>query len=66
VRNADYDRWFVDAPAETAEERLIQRHLAAGIESSRPVAAKRVAENDLPNGDLVRSLLIKPDVVVVN
>lgn len=38
----------------------------AGIETSAIAAAERVAENDLPNGELIRSLLIKPDVVVVN
>jgi pantothenate kinase len=60
------DRWFVDIPAHTARDRLAQRHLAAGIETSRPDAIRRAETNDLPNGELIRSLLIEPDVVIEN
>ncbi|KAK8135169.1 nicotinamide riboside kinase [Apiospora sp. TS-2023a] len=60
------ERWFVDVPPEVAKERLILRHLAAGIETSREAAAHRAEENDLPNGDLIRSNLIEPDVRIVN
>ncbi|KAK7978713.1 nicotinamide riboside kinase [Apiospora saccharicola] len=59
-------RWFVDVPPEVAKERLVLRHLAAGIETSREAAAHRAEENDLPNGDLIRSNLIEPDVRIVN
>lgn len=44
----------------------MQRHLAAGIETSREAASLRVEDNDLPNGELVRTKLVKPDIVVVN
>ncbi|KAK8093348.1 hypothetical protein PG997_000033 [Apiospora hydei] len=60
------ERWFVDVPPEIAKERLVLRHLAAGIETSREAAAHRVEENDLPNGDLIRSKLFEPDVRIVN
>ncbi|KAK8085940.1 hypothetical protein PG994_000914 [Apiospora phragmitis] len=60
------ERWFVDVPPEVAKERLVLRHLAAGIETSREAAAHRAEENDLPNGDLIRSKLIEPDVRIVN
>ncbi|KAK8078596.1 hypothetical protein PG996_004766 [Apiospora saccharicola] len=61
-----HERWFVDVPPEVAKERLVLRHLAAGIETSREAAAHRAEENDLPNGDLIRSNLIEPDVRIVN
>ncbi|RMZ71160.1 phosphoribulokinase uridine kinase family [Pyrenophora seminiperda CCB06] len=60
------ERWFVDAPPEKVQDRLVQRHLAAGIETSMPAAIARAQENDMPNGELIRSLLVKPDVVIQN
>ncbi|KAK8024988.1 P-loop containing nucleoside triphosphate hydrolase protein [Apiospora arundinis] len=60
------EKWFVDVPPEVAKERLVLRHLAAGIETSREAAAHRAEENDLPNGHLIRSKLLAPDVRVVN
>ena len=59
--------WLVDVPSlEVAKERLVQRHLAAGIETSREAASRRVEDNDLPNGELVKTKLVEPDLVVVN
>ncbi|PVH94824.1 phosphoribulokinase/uridine kinase [Periconia macrospinosa] len=63
---ADSSRWFVDVPADVVRDRLAKRHLAAGIESTMAQAIKRAEENDLPNGDLIRALLIKPDVIIDN
>jgi hypothetical protein len=45
---------------------LAARHVAAGIETSYEAAVKRAETNDIPNGELIRSLLIKPDVVIRN
>lgn len=59
-------RWFVDAPVEIVRDRLAQRHLAAGIETSKSAAIARAEENDIPNGELIRSLLIEPDVKIEN
>jgi pantothenate kinase len=59
-------RWFVNIPAETAKQRLIERHLRAGIEPTREAAAARAEENDLRNGDLIRTKLIKPDIWIEN
>jgi pantothenate kinase len=59
-------KWFVDVPRDVVQERLVQRHLVAGIETSALKAVERVKENDLPNGDLIRKLLITPDVVLEN
>ena len=60
------EKWFVDVPREVVEQRLAQRHLIAGIETNLLKAVERVRANDLPNGDLIRELLITPDVVVEN
>lgn len=59
-------RWFVDVPPHVAKQRLIKRHIEAGIEPSIEMAEARVEDNDLPNGNLIRSKLIKPDITVVN
>ncbi|MCJ1225087.1 hypothetical protein MMC12_001736 [Toensbergia leucococca] len=42
--------WFVHVDFETARRRLVQRHLKAGIAKDVEAAYKRVAENDLVNG----------------
>ncbi|KAJ8109471.1 hypothetical protein OPT61_g7436 [Boeremia exigua] len=60
------ERWFVDVPAETVKNRLAARHLAAGIETSYEAAVRRAETNDIPNGELIRSLLIEPDVTIHN
>ncbi|KAH6031841.1 hypothetical protein HBI83_022470 [Parastagonospora nodorum] len=60
------EKWFVDAPIDTVRDRLAERHLAAGIEDSMQAAVQRANENDIPNGAMIRSMLIKPDVVIEN
>lgn len=60
------ERWFVDAERDLVKQRLATRHLLAGIETTAIAAEKRAEENDLPNGDLIRQLLIKPDVCIQN
>ena len=59
-------RWFVDVPPETVRDRLAARHLAAGIETSYEAAVQRAETNDIPNGEMIRSLLIEPDVTIHN
>jgi pantothenate kinase len=51
---------------ETIRNRLAKRHLAAGIETSMSGAIARAEENDIPNGELIRSMLVKPDVIIQN
>lgn len=63
---SDLCRWFVDAPPSIALERLSERHLQAGIETSREAAIARTLENDIPNGEMIRSSLIEPTIRVVN
>lgn len=60
------ERWFVDAHSDVVRERLAKRHLAAGIETSMPAAIQRAEENDIPNGAMIRSMLVKPDLTIQN
>ncbi|KAH8901529.1 P-loop containing nucleoside triphosphate hydrolase protein [Thozetella sp. PMI_491] len=66
ISNCVDEKWFVDAPPAAAKERLVARHLQAGIESTREAAAIRAEDNDIPNGNLIRRKLIKPDVTILN
>jgi pantothenate kinase len=45
--------WFVSVDRDVARERLIARHLAAGLADTPEAAAKRADENDLLNGDFI-------------
>jgi pantothenate kinase len=47
-------------------ERLAKRHLAAGIEATIQAAVQRAEENDIPNGTMIRSMLVKPDMIIQN
>ncbi|KAI1050678.1 hypothetical protein LB505_012888 [Fusarium chuoi] len=60
------NKWFVDIPVDIARERLASRHLRAGIETTIEAAIKRANENDIPNGDYIRSHLIEPNVRIIN
>ncbi|KAH6655779.1 phosphoribulokinase/uridine kinase [Truncatella angustata] len=60
------EKWFVNVPEEIARARLVERHLAAGIETSKASAAIRAADNDIPNGDLIRAHLVEPDIEIMN
>ncbi|KAH6867351.1 phosphoribulokinase/uridine kinase [Thelonectria olida] len=60
------DKWFVDVPTDVARERLAARHLKAGIETTRDAALLRAEENDIPNGEYIRSRLIEPSVRIIN
>ena len=42
--------WFVDVDEGRAKERLVERHVKAGIAKDTDDAAKRAEDNDLPNG----------------
>ena len=43
--------WLVDVDFEVARRRLVRRHVKAGIAADEAEAEKRVAENDLVNGE---------------
>ncbi|BCS28998.1 kinase-related protein [Aspergillus puulaauensis] len=42
--------WFVDVDFDTARQRLVKRHVKAGIAEDEAAAEKRANENDLVNG----------------
>jgi pantothenate kinase len=58
------DTWFVDVDPQLALTRIAKRHLASGIEKDWAGALLRAQRNDVPNGDLVRTTLIKPMMYV--
>lgn len=43
--------WFVDVDFATARQRLVGRHVKAGIVPTEEEANKRVMENDFVNGE---------------
>ena len=47
------EKWFITVDKEVAKERIIRRHLAAGIVTTEAEAAKRFEENDWPNGEYI-------------
>ncbi|PWW75283.1 P-loop containing nucleoside triphosphate hydrolase protein [Tuber magnatum] len=56
--------WFVEVDRGVARERLISRHLEAGLADTREAAAKRADENDLPNGDYLIANGLEPHRVI--
>ncbi|MCJ1472226.1 putative kinase [Lambiella insularis] len=58
------DKWLVDVADELARDRVAKRHIQSGIESMWEDAVRRADDNDLPNGQLIRDKLIKPNIVV--
>ena len=56
--------WFIDVPREVAKQRLIRRHLEAGIVNTEEEGRRRAEENDLVNGDLVRERRVRVDKLV--
>ncbi|KAH7304273.1 phosphoribulokinase/uridine kinase [Stachybotrys elegans] len=66
IANIVDDRWFIDVNPQVALERLVTRHIQAGIETSRDAAVARALENDIPNGDMIRSKLIEPTIRIIN
>lgn len=57
--------WFVQVDFETARQRLVKRHIEAGIARDEMDANKRVRENDLVNGkEIVDDRLDVQEVVI--
>lgn len=55
------ERWFYDVPEEVALQRVVQRHIAAGLAADRQAAEAKALANDVLNAQLVLSKLITPD-----
>ena len=58
-------RWFLVVDPEVARERLVRRHVEAGICGSEEEARDRVERNDFVNGDLIRSCRVDVDRDIV-
>ncbi|EEB05518.1 nicotinamide riboside kinase [Schizosaccharomyces japonicus yFS275] len=59
-----YDiRVFLPIDVATARERLVRRHMLAGLAKTREEAEKRADSNDLPNLLFVQQHLLHPDLV---
>ncbi|KFX98539.1 hypothetical protein O988_04300 [Pseudogymnoascus sp. VKM F-3808] len=58
------ESWFVSISRETAKDRLVKRHLQAGIETTTEAAALRAEENDLKNGDYIKENMISPSFII--
>ncbi|OBT55497.1 hypothetical protein VE04_04550 [Pseudogymnoascus sp. 24MN13] len=58
------ESWFVSISRETAMDRLVKRHLEAGIETTTEAAALRAEENDLPNADHINENMICPSFII--
>lgn len=57
--------WFVEVDEAVAKERLIKRHVVAGIASNEEEAAERAENNDLVNGrEIVQGRLQVHEVIV--
>uniref|UniRef100_A0AC34FP37 NB-ARC domain-containing protein n=1 Tax=Panagrolaimus sp. ES5 TaxID=591445 RepID=A0AC34FP37_9BILA len=54
-------KWLITADWEIIKERLIQRHLNAGICANYGEAIARANENDIPNGHYIIENSVKPD-----
>ncbi|KAL4878595.1 P-loop containing nucleoside triphosphate hydrolase protein [Aspergillus karnatakaensis] len=56
--------WFVDVDFDTARQRLIKRHVKAGIAEDEAEAEKRANENDLVNGREIVDLRLDVQEVI--
>ncbi|PKI84611.1 hypothetical protein MVES_001761 [Malassezia vespertilionis] len=53
-------RWLLDITMDTARERLIRRHVEAGIAKNADEAALQADKNDLPNGEWIYAHTVTP------
>ena len=57
-------RVLIHVDPEEARNRVAARHVLSGIEPTLELGVRRFDSNDGPNGDLIRSKVVAPDVVV--
>ncbi|KAK9447447.1 P-loop containing nucleoside triphosphate hydrolase protein [Limtongia smithiae] len=58
--------WFVNVERAVARDRIIRRHLEAGIARNEAEAIKRADESDLVNGDYIVSHSLTPDKMIIS
>lgn len=66
LKNFADESWFVTANKNVIRERLIRRHLEAGIAESEQEAIERADGSDLVNAKYIKLNSIKPDVLIHN
>jgi pantothenate kinase len=66
VRELVNESWFVEVDFEVAGQRLVPRHIKAGIAADEEGAWKRVRENDLVNGMEIVEFRGRVDEVVIS
>jgi pantothenate kinase len=57
-------RIFIDVDLKVARDRVAERHVKSGIETSLEDAYRRVDANDFLNGSLIMKKMRKPDIVI--
>lgn len=60
------ETWFVEVDFDVARQRLIKRHVKAGIAKDEADADKRARENDLVNGQEIVDNRLRLDEVVIS
>ncbi|KAH7259406.1 P-loop containing nucleoside triphosphate hydrolase protein [Fusarium redolens] len=64
IANYADDTWFVDVDSHLSLQRVAKRHVASGIEGTMEVAEVRARNNDMRNGEEIRTCLIEPNIKV--
>ncbi|KAK9469024.1 P-loop containing nucleoside triphosphate hydrolase protein [Lipomyces arxii] len=58
--------WFVNVQRYVARERIIHRHIQAGIAKDESEAANRADQNDLVNGDYIIKHSLPPTRIIIS
>ncbi len=59
-----HEKWFVEVDREAAVQRVIKRHLAAGLAKTKEDAEERARGSDYMNADLILSHRLPVDKIV--
>lgn len=58
------EKWLVYTDPDQVKQRLVKRHIEAGISDKVEEAVKRVETNDMVNGEYILTHSVKPDLIV--
>lgn len=58
--------WFISTPVALVRDRLIERHLDAGIASTQEEAVERAEGSDLINAKYIEENSLEPNVIIVS
>ncbi|KAG5644135.1 hypothetical protein DXG03_009082 [Asterophora parasitica] len=54
------ERWYIQLEIDTAQDRLVKRHVVTGVAKGKDDALWRAEQNDLPNGRFVIANMLEP------